>query len=146
MPDHRDRPQPRFARWSLMVMERRALQLALLLAGAVPVWAGLSGVLDGAGFLSLDGAPAAADSHLRYLSGLLLAIGLLFWACVPAIERRALLVRSLTLVVVTGGLARAYGLTQTGWPGAGMAGALVMELAITPLICLWQARIARRAR
>jgi hypothetical protein len=47
--------------------------------------------------------------------------------------------------VVVGGLARAYGMARSGWSGEGMAAALVMELAVTPLICLWQARVASRA-
>ena len=128
-----------------MSLEKRALQLAVAVAGLVPICAGLAGVLRGSAFLSDPGGPAAADSHLRYLSGLLLGIGLAFWSCIPAIERRTGLVRALTLIVVAGGLARAWGLTQSGWPGAGMAGALVMELVVTPLLCLWQARVARCA-
>jgi hypothetical protein len=124
-------------------MERRALQAIILLAGFVPVYGGGSGVLRGeAAFGSWAGA--SQDSHMRYLSGLLLAIGLAFWACVPTIERRGETVRLLTLTVVVGGLARLGGLFVEGDPGS-MRWALVMELVVTPLLCLWQARVTRLA-
>ncbi len=122
-------------------MERRALQLAILLAGLVPVFGGGAGaVLGEAAFGHWAGA--GQDSHIRYLSGLLLAIGLIFWGCVPTIERRGEIVRVLTAIVVTGGLARLAGVFLAGDPGL-MRWPLVMELVVTPLICLWQARVAR---
>jgi hypothetical protein len=54
-------------------------------------------------------APTDLESHFRYLSGLLLGLGLAFAWCVPAIERRTLLFRTLGLVAVLGGLARLLG-------------------------------------
>ncbi len=122
-------------------MERRALQIAILLAGVVPVFGGGAGALLGEAAFG-RWAGAAQDSHVRYLSGLLLGIGLVFWACVPTIERRAETVRLLTLIVVIGGLARLGGVFLAGDPGS-MRWTLGMELAVTPLICLWQARVAR---
>lgn len=123
-------------------LERRALQLLILAAGCVPVLAGAAGAWRGARLLS--GWPgAAADSHFRYLSGLLLGIGLILWGCIPTIERRGVIVRTLTLVVVTGGLSRLLGWLIAGDPGR-LRWTLVMELGVTPLICLWQFRIARR--
>jgi|SRR5579859_7230506 len=126
-------------------MERRALQLLILLAGIVPVFGGGAGALLGErafGPHAFSGAGAVADSHMRYLSGLLLAIGLAYWACIPTIERRGEIVRLLTLIVVIGGLARLGGVFTAGDPGA-MRWALVMELGVAPLIWLWQARVAR---
>ncbi|GJE07770.1 MULTISPECIES: DUF4345 domain-containing protein [Methylobacterium] len=126
--------------------ERRLLQRVVAVAGLVPVLAGLYGVLFGANGLSAGVADVSADSHFRYLSGLLTGIGLLFWSCVPGIETKARLFRFLTLVVVLGGLARLLGLWLTGLPSATMLAALGMELVVTPLLCLWQARVAGRAR
>jgi hypothetical protein len=122
-------------------MERRLLQLAILLAGLVPVFGGGAGVLLGARAFG-DWPGAAGDSHVRYLSGLLLAIGLTYWACVPTIERRGEIVRLLTFIVFVGGLARLGGVVAAGDPGA-MRWALVMELGVAPLIALWQARVAQ---
>jgi len=122
-------------------MERRALQLTILLAGLVPVLGGGAGVIRGEGAFG-PWAGTGEDSHMRYLSGLLLAIGLAFWACAPTIERRGETIRLLTLLVAVGGLARLGGVVVHGDPGR-MHWALVMELAVTPLLCAWQVRVAR---
>jgi len=113
-------------------------------AALVPVLAGLYGVVFGIdGIGSGASANVSADSHFRYLSGLLTGIGILFWVCVPGIEGKGTLFRFLTLVVVLGGLARLLGLYLTGVPSLTMLGALAMELGVTPLLCLWQARVGR---
>jgi hypothetical protein len=122
-------------------MERRALQFAILLAGFVPVFGGGSGAFLGEAAFG-PWAGRAEDSHIRYLSGLLLAIGLVFWACIPTIERRGEIVRLLTGVVFVGGLARLGGFLTVGDPGR-MHWALVMELLVTPTLCLWQTRVSR---
>jgi hypothetical protein len=128
---------------------RRALQIVIAAAGLVPVGAGLAGVLLGPKFAGLGGplgsggAGVSLDSHFRYLSGLLLAIGLIFWGAIPTIERQGWLVRALTLIVFVGGLGRAVSLLEVGAPAAGMRLAFLMELVITPLICLWQFRVER---
>ena len=122
--------------------ERRLLQVAVLLAGLVPVLAGGWGVLRGASLLT--GAPVGADldSHFRYLSGLLLGVGLVFWGLVPGIDRHGRIFRVLGGIVVLGGLARLIGVIVAGPPSSPMMLTLGMELAVTPLLCLWQARIA----
>ena len=119
--------------------ERLALQATVALAALVPVIAGAAGVLAGA-----RQEAAGFDSHFRYLSGLLLGLGLVFWGLIPNIERRTGLVRMLTLVVVVGGLARLFSYIERGDPGV-MRWALAMELVVTPALCLWQARVARLA-
>lgn len=125
-------------------MEKRLLQIAILLAGCVPVAGGLLGALEGArAFGAWPGY--AADSHVRYLSGLLFAIGLIFWGCVPAIERRGAVFRVLTSLVVIGGFARLAGVFLAGDPGS-MRWTLAMELGVTPALCLWQARVARQVQ
>ena len=125
-------------------LERRALQACIVLGGFVPVSAGLYGALFGAA-LSGDAMSATGDSHVRYLSGLLLAIGLAFWSTVPRIEHQTKRARLLTAIVVTGGLFRVAGFFSGAGPSPGMLAAGAMEVVITPLLCLWQARIAARA-
>lgn len=119
-------------------IERLLLQAAILLAACVPVAAGVNGVL---GHMVVFGSGAV--SHVRYLSGLLLGIGLTFWACVPTIERRGQVVRALAAIVVVGGLARLWGALDTGLRPPVIL-PLVMELAVTPLIALWRERVERR--
>jgi hypothetical protein len=116
-------------------LERRLLQIAVALAGLVPVSAGALGAVDRLGL--------HAGSHGRYLSGLLLAIGLIFWWTIPAIERRGTVVRTLTAIVLLGGLARLAGVPATGAP-LSVALPLVMELGVTPLLALWRERVERR--
>lgn len=125
--------------------ERRLLQGAIGLACLVPLSAGFAGVIEGPAMLrGVAATPPDLDSHMRYLSGLLLGIGIGFLACVPRIEARGALFRALGLIVVVGGLARAVSLLEAGIPGAEHRLALAMELGATPLLVLWQARIARR--
>ncbi len=131
--------------------ERRGLQAAIAVAGLVPISAGLAGVLLGAqmaGALPIpEGIRAVSlDSHVRYLSGLLLGIGLAFWSFVPTIERRTSEARLLTAIVFLGGLARLYGALRIGLPSGPMCFGLAMELVVTPLLCLWQRRVARISR
>lgn len=124
--------------------ERRLLQIAVAAAGLVPVSAGLAGVLLGPVFVAHGSYDVALDSHFRYLSGLLMAIGVVFWAAVPVIEQRTLQFRLLTLIVFVGGLSRLLGIVLAGWPSGPMLFGLTMELLVTPLLCAWQGRVARR--
>ena len=124
--------------------ERAMLQVAVALACLVPIGAGLAGAIQGPALTGGMG-PVEMDSHFRYLSGLLLGIGLAFAALVPRIERAGGLFRPLAAIVFVGGLARLGAVVVMGWPPLPTTLALVMELAVTPLLALWQARIARLA-
>ena len=118
-------------------LERRLLQIAVAVAGIVPVTAGFNGIIGG-----LHTQGGFADSHYRYLSGLLLGIGAAFWSTIGAIERKGEIFRVLTVIVVIGGLAR-LGAALAVPGGSSANGALIMELCVTPLLCLWRERIER---
>lgn len=120
-------------------LERRLLQLAILVAGLVPVAAGVWGAAGG-----LHPAGIGAASQARYLSGLLLGIGLCFWACTPTIERRGAEVRVLASIVVTGGLMRLLGMLTADEPIPAVTLPLVMEIGVTPLLALWRERVEHR--
>jgi hypothetical protein len=125
--------------------ERRLLQASVLLLALVPISAGAAGVVGGPAFLGLERPwPADLDSHFRYLSGLFLAMGLGFWSCVPAIERRGARFRLLGGLVILGGLARLLSLLLVGTPSPGHLAGLTLELAVLPLLLLWQRRLERR--
>ncbi len=112
--------------------------------GLVPVLGGLAGVVMGGAMASPAAVALGLDSHVRYLSGLLLGIGLVFYSLIPAIEREGRMFRTLTLIVVIGGLARLAGLLEAT-PPLPMQLALVMELCVTPSLCLWQYRVSQRS-
>ena len=124
--------------------ERRLLKQAVGIGAVIPFAVGLYGVLFGAALTGDRDMSVSADSHFRYLSGLLLGIGLCFWATIPRIEERTTLFRFLTMIVVIGGVGRLIGLMITGLPSLAMLGGLAMELVVTPLLCLWQTRVANR--
>jgi hypothetical protein len=121
---------------------RRLLQVTVVIMSAVPVVAGAAGVILGPGLV--DGVGTTdLDSHFRYLSGLLLGIGLLFVGCVPQIERRTAWFRFGAAVVVCGGLGRLLALLANGWPSPPHIVALVLELGVVPALVLWQGAVAR---
>jgi hypothetical protein len=123
--------------------ERRLLTMAVALVCLVPLGAGIAGVVLGPAAIETDVARdhLELDSHFRYLSGLLLGIGIAFAACIPAIERRSELFAVLSLVVVIGGLSRLGALLVYDLPAAPHLFALVMELAVVPLLYVWQKRV-----
>ncbi|MDQ4061653.1 MAG: DUF4345 domain-containing protein [Pseudomonadota bacterium] len=128
-----------------MPSERRVLQASVAVLALIPIGAGAAGVLLGPAMVEAAGPNVSADSHFRYLSGLLLAVGLGFWSTIPDIERKAARFRLLTLLVFIGGLARLMSLAQAGLPSTAMIAGLAMELVVTPLLCFWQQRVAAEA-
>ena len=125
--------------------ERRLLQILVAIASLVPLSMGTLSIIRSASVLRGVGQPLPIDldSHYRYLSGLLLGIGIAFVASLPKIEAHGTLFRTLGFVILVGGLARLVSLLQAGVPGPGHQFGLVMELVVVPLIVLWQARIER---
>jgi len=124
-------------------ISKRSLQCIVSLLGLVPVTVGSYGVICGPDFLQGTLTPSVdLDSHFRYLSGIFLGVGLAFYACVSAIERKTLLFRFAAGVVVLGGLARLASLLLVGVPSAGHVMGLGLELVVVPLLTIWQSRLA----
>jgi hypothetical protein len=92
---------------------------------------------------SVVGTSITLDSHYRYLSGLLLGVGLGFWRTIPDIEREGRHFRLLAAIVVAGGLGRLWSLHAVGVPDGSMLFGLLMELAVTPLLAFWQYQVAK---
>ena len=134
------RPPGRRERVNVSPLEKRALQLAVCVAAALPVFAGAWDA-----FHHLTGASAWAANHERYLSGLLLAIGLGFWSTVPDIEGKSVRFRLLTFIVAIGGSCRLLGVLMGDPLSPQVIAALVMELGITPTLCLWQSRLTPKS-
>lgn len=124
-------------------IEKCLLQISMASACIVPIGAGFIGAFYGTQLLTTSVLSPDLESHFRYLSGLLLGLGACFAFVIPSIERRRAEVRVLTFLVLVGGLARLYSISASGTPAMPMNLALVMELIVTPVLALWQARIAR---
>jgi Domain of unknown function (DUF4345) len=124
--------------------ERRALQVAVAIGSLVPIGAGAAGVLLGPAMMGrAAGGSADLESHFRYLSGLLLAIGIGYVSTIPNIEKRGDRFRLLTGIVVVGGVGRLLSALAMWPPTPVILGALVMELIVTPGLAFWQRRVAR---
>jgi hypothetical protein len=124
--------------------ERRLLQIAVALAGLVPVLAGALGALRPE-LLDLAGPPHAL-THAAYLSALLMGLGLGFWSLIPSIERQIRIFSLLTAIVFLGGLARALAAARLGAWGLSVVLPLIMELGVTPALWLWQRRVSSISR
>ncbi|UPY39060.1 DUF4345 family protein [Sediminicoccus sp. KRV36] len=119
------------------------LTLAIRLACCVPILAGGAGLLLGVAALGEASGPATG-SHLRYLSGLLLGMGLAAFWCAGDLRRRGGVFALLCGIFVLGGLGRGLGLLLEGLPPWPHLLALGMELGVVPALWLW-ARLSRAA-
>lgn len=116
------------------------LPTAIRIAALVPILAGGAGAVLGAAFLG-EAAGPATGSHLRYLSGVLLGLGLLALWCAEDLPRRRPVFAALCAVVTLGGLARLAGLALEGIPPLPHVLALAMELGVVPALWLWSRRM-----
>jgi hypothetical protein len=124
--------------------ERRAWQITVAILALIPIGSGILGALCGPRFLDQTLISADLDSHFRYLSGVLMALGFGFWTTLREPERKVARFGGLTCIVFLGGLARMLGFLAAGKPSLPMLGGLVMELVVTPQLFLWQLRLACR--
>jgi hypothetical protein len=121
------------------------LQASVAVLALIPLLAGLGGIVLGPRLFGVEPPwPADLDSHLRFLSGVFLAVGIGFWSCVPSIETKTRRFRLLAALVFCGGLARLLSLMIAGAPSAAHLAGLGMELVAVPLLVFWQAKISSR--
>ncbi|OJF89810.1 DUF4345 domain-containing protein [Pararhizobium antarcticum] len=122
--------------------QRRMLQATIAVLALLPVFAGLSGVVTGARFLGVDVSPVDLDSHVRFLSGLFLALGIGWYSCIRAIEKKTERIWLLAILTFCGGLARLASLVIAGPPSAGHLLGLGMELLVVPCLVFWHHRVS----
>jgi hypothetical protein len=123
-------------------MERKLLQIAFALAGLVLVAFGLAGVFFGANFLDLSGN-VVMDSYIRFLKGMLLAIGLVYWTSIPDIEHHGERIAVVTFILVLGAVPRLMAVIGHGVPTIGILVSLAGELIAAPLLWGWHRHVAR---
>jgi hypothetical protein len=126
-------------------MERKLLQIAFVGAGLTLIGFGLAGVFFGAGFTDLS-HDVVMDSYFRFLKGMLLAIGLIYWASVPDIERHGERISLVTFILVLGAVPRLLAVIGHGVPTNGILIGLAGELIFAPLLWLWHRRLAQAAQ
>ena len=126
-------------------MQRKLLQIAFALAGLVLVGFGVAGVFFGANFMDLTGN-VVMDSYIRFLKGMLLAIGLIDWSAIPDIERHGERISVVTFILLLGAVPRLMAVIGHGVPTIGILIGLFGELIVAPLLWLWQRHVARVAQ
>ena len=122
-------------------MERKLLQAAVAIAGFAGVFLGLTGVLFGTMHADLSG-DVVLDSYVRFGKGVLLAIGVLYWSCIPRIERRGDRIALVTFILAIGSLSRLLAVAGHGVPTLGIVANLIAGLVLVPLLWLWQRHVA----
>jgi hypothetical protein len=125
-------------------MERKLLQIALALAGLLTGGFGLAGIFFGASFTEFSG-DVVMDSYIRFLKGMLLAIGLIYWSSIAQIERHSERISLVTFILVLGAVSRLMAVIGHGVPTIGIMVGLAGELIAAPLLWAWQRRVARFA-
>ncbi len=123
-------------------MERKLLQIAFAFAGLALVAFGLAGVFFGASFLDLSGN-VVMDSYIRFLKGMLLAIGLVYWSAIPDIEHHGERIALVTFILLLGAVPRLMAVIAHGVPTIGILVGLAGELIVAPLLWVWQRHVAR---
>lgn len=128
-------------------MSKRLLQIVLAVLSLSPLSFGTLGALKGGAWLA-HGMPVHPDldSHFRYVSGIFLFLGVALLTCIPRIEERTERFRLIAFAVMLGGLARLVGVLTEGAPGTAHLVGLGVELIVTPLVVVWQARVSSAAR
>ncbi|WP_375172689.1 DUF4345 domain-containing protein [Pseudooceanicola sp.] len=131
------------------------LRAILLLAGLGITFLGIDNAFGGMATLGWQGptdffqvtserAFALRDSHIRFISGVWLAIGLVFCLAALRPDRLGEVIITLCGLIFIGGLLR---FTQ-GDPGLlvspDLIGSLLFELLLFPALGLWLYRIARK--
>ena len=126
-------------------MQRKLLQISVAFAGLIGVGFGLAGVVFGIAFTDLfdDGS---VDTSVRFYKGMLLALGLIYWSCIPDIERRGERMSLVTFILVCGAASRLMAVIGHGVANLGMMLSLIAGLVLVPLLWLWQRHVAQAAQ
>jgi len=136
-------------------VDSKGLRTVLLLAGAFITFTGVNIAFGGITTLGLQGSndflqvtdPAAyalQDSHVRFLGGLWLGIGLLFLAATRHLLQLAEALKLALALIFLGGLARLTMMQPDVTFGPDIGPSLAAELIVMPILFLWVSRVSRK--
>jgi hypothetical protein len=125
-------------------LERRLLQIALAIVGLVAILFGVTGVFFGT---SLSGVTLGVtmEGYVRFIKGVLIAAGLIYWSAIPRVEVRSERIGVVSFLLVFGAVGRLLAVVGHGFPTVGLMISLIGELIVVPLIWLWLRSYARRS-
>ncbi|CAF1121123.1 unnamed protein product [Adineta ricciae] len=135
------------------INESLALKIVVTLSAFVPIFVGFKGMFLGPSGITLkpnlvfksENYSIEVDSHFRYISGYLFAMGIFLLRSIPNIHRDATELHRACIIVFIGGLGRLWGLFAVGLE-TGAVLATIVELVFFPMICYWQKQIQNRTR
>ena len=125
-------------------MQRRLLQICLIVLALVVVLIGLLGMLgvDNPLYASIE-LPRSPllDTNMRFYSGLWLVLGLTVLATVRTLEKHFNLYRVLWAMIFVGGVGRLLSLLTIGAPPLPILGFMLLEILGAPLFLYWHSRV-----
>ncbi len=132
-----------------LATEKRALQAVLGVLSLVPLIGVGIGFIRGTAFFLEPGQSVKVnlDNQFRYLSGVYACVTGGLWYVLGHVESRGVVLRVVAGGVVSGAVGRVISMASHGLPSdPSMVGGVVLEGLVVPLLVLWQASFARRAR
>ena len=133
-----------------------AMRVVLILAGLVIIFTGVNTAFGGMLTLGWQGQTTffevtdqhsylVQDSHIRFLGGLWMGIGLLFIFAARNVERQQNVLKFALVLIFLGGLARFSQMQLDITFGKEIVGSLVAELVGMPLLYFWLSRTLKKA-
>jgi hypothetical protein len=131
------------------------LRVVLILAGIVIIFTGINTAFGGMLTLGWQGQTTffeitdqhsylVQDSHIRFLGGLWMGIGLLFIVASSHVERYQSALKFALVLIFLGGLARFSQMQLDITLGKDIVGSLAAELVGMPLLYFWLSRTVKK--
>jgi len=118
----------------------------LCVVGSVAVVAGAATMLFGASIVPDRGhVTPSVDSEMRFYGVWYAAAGVLLLRTVRTVETAGTTVRAVAACFFLAGCSRVISLVVLGRPHVTQLALMALELALPPLIVLWQSRVSREA-
>jgi hypothetical protein len=130
-------------------VERRVFQGIVGLLSVIPLIGFTIAMTSGTGYFLPEGAERSVnlDNQFRYLAGVYTAVTIAIWWTLPKLEERLAPLRIACAGVFLGGVGRLASMAALGAPAdRTMVAGVALEMGVVPLLLLWHARLARRAR
>lgn len=127
-----------------MPLQRRLLQIFLVLLALIVVVLGLLGMLgvDNPLYASVE-LPRSAllDTNMRFYSGLWLGLGIAVLATVRTLEKHFAIYCVLWGMIFVGGIGRLLSLLTLGLPPFPIPGFMLLEILGAPIFLYWHYRV-----
>jgi len=123
------------------------LQRTLYALAVIPVVAGAATALFGSDSIPAAGrATASIESELRFYSIWWIGAGIFLAWVAARVEERKRELRVFCALLFLGGLSRALGILDDGWPSTLQIVLMGLECSLPVILVVWQARVTAHRR